>query len=198
MKKISFWVLALLFTASVVSAQDAATQQQLDKLTGQIQDLTEAQSRFNQRLDALERELNDLRDKANTPVVTDYATHAELKELIEKMREIDDKRKDDTENTAHQIKNLADAIANAPTPAPPVVHHSTPKPDKPDNTPAPTATVQYEYEVHQGDSLGLILKAYRQKGVKVSRKQVIAANPKMNPEVLIPGEKIIIPDFSTK
>jgi LysM repeat protein len=34
--------------------------------------------------------------------------------------------------------------------------------------------------------------------VKVTTAQIIAANPKMNPNVLIPGKKIFIPDPAAK
>jgi chromosome segregation ATPase len=198
MKKISLWVLALFLTASIASAQDAATQQQIDKLSGQIQDLTEAQVRINQRLDNLEKEIGDLREKVSTPVVNDYATHAELKDLVDQMREIDKSRKEDTENIVKQIENLAKAAAATPPPAPVTHTHTTPKPERDDTASSKSNTVEYEYEVHQGDTLGLIVKAYKEKGVKVTKSQVIAANPKMNPNVLIPGEKIVIPDSSAK
>jgi TolA-binding protein len=197
MKKISVWILILVFAVSLASAQETATQQQIDKLSGQIQDLLDAQAQQGKRLDALEREISDLRDKINNPVVTDYATHAELRALAEQAQEIDRKRKEDTENTANQLAALARATAAAP-PAP--IHtHSSPKIDHPDDTPASATPDQgYYYEVKQGDNLGLIIKAYHQKGVKVTKSQIIAANPKMNPDVLIPGKKIFIPDASAK
>ena len=59
-------------------------------------------------------------------------------------------------------------------------------------------TKGYEYEIKPGDTLHLIAKAYRDQGVKVTTTEIIAANPKMNPNVLIPGKKIFIPDASAK
>jgi hypothetical protein len=52
--------------------------------------------------------------------------------------------------------------------------------------------------IQQGDNLGLIIKAYKEKGVKVSKRQIIAANPGINPDILIPGKKLFIPDPSAK
>lgn len=198
MKKISFWALSLVFAASLAAAQESATQQQIDTLNGKIQDLNESQQLFTKRLDALEKEINDLRDKANTPVVNDFASHSELKSLVDQMQEIDRKRKEDTENIAKQIENLAKAAAIAPNP---VIHpHSAPKPERNDvpATDPGTLAKGYEYEVKQGDNLGLIIKAYHDQGVKVTKRQIIAANPKMNPDVLIPGKKIFIPDANAK
>jgi LysM repeat protein len=197
---ISFWLLALLFTGSVASAQNAATQQQIDRLSGQIQDLTESQARFNQRLDAIERSLNDLRDKASTPVVNDYASRAELKQLIADLRQIDQKRKEDSENIARQLQNLAKVAAGAPvasTPPHPHLHAATqPEPSDPSatgNTPVPT-----RYKVKNGDNLGLIVKHLKAKGVNITKPEIIAANPKINPNVLIPGSTLVIPEPAAK
>ena len=60
MRKISLWLFILVFTASLARAQDDATQQQIDKLSGQIQDLLDAQAAQGKRIDALEKEISDL------------------------------------------------------------------------------------------------------------------------------------------
>ena len=204
MKKISVWVLTLVFAVSLAHAQSTATQQQLDKLSGQIQDLLDAQAQQGKRLDALEKELSDLRDKVNTPVANDYVTHDELRKIADKISEVDQKRKDDSDMIATQISNLAKAAAAAPLPPP--THHTSSKPaptipDAPttssDNT-SSTPSNGYYYPVKQGDQLGLIVKAYRDKGVKVTMKQVLAANPGIDPNKLLVGEKIFIPDASAK
>src|SRR5580704_16677905 len=109
MKTISLWVLTLVLTASPAWAQDAATQQQLDKLSGQIQDMLEAQAQQSKRIDALEKEISDLRDKVNTPVANDYVTHDQLKTIADQISEVDKKRQEDSEMIATQISNLAKA-----------------------------------------------------------------------------------------
>lgn len=202
MRMISFWILALLFTGSVASAQNAATQQQIDRLSGQIQDLTESQARFNQRLDAIERSLNDLRDKASTPVVNDYASRAELKQLIADLRQIDQKRKEDSENIARQLQNLAKVAAGTPvatTSSHPHPHLHTATQPEPSDTAAPgNAPVPTRYKVKNGDNLGLIVKHLKAKGVNITKPEIIAANPKINPNVLIPGSTLVIPEPSSK
>jgi LysM repeat protein len=194
--KMSTWALILLFLSSVARGQDAATQQQLDKLSGQIQDLLETQAQQGRRIDALEKEISDLRDKVNAPVVNDSASREDLRKLAEQVQEIDQKRQDDRELILKQIENLGKAAAVTPLPP---IHHSdhsaaTSKPATDDSTPQKG----YEYEIKQGDTLGLIAKAYRDKGVKVTKAQIIAANPNMNPNVIIPGRKIFIPDPDAK
>ena len=196
MKKISFWLLLVMFTASLARAQETATQQQIDKLSGQIQDLTDTITVQRQQIAALEREVAELRDKVNTPVVNaDNASHAELKALAEQVQEVDRKRKDDSDMIAKQIENLVKAAAMTPPP-PTRSRTSTPTSEEPATPSVPAKG--YEYEVKPGDTLGLILKAYREKGVKVTLSQMKAANPKMNPDVLIPGRKIFIPDANAK
>lgn len=197
MKKISLWVLILIFTVSLAQAQETATQQQLDKLAGQIQDMLDAQAQQGKRIDALEKEISDLRDKVNTPATTtDYASRDDLKKLAEQVQDIDRKRQDDRDLIIKQIEKLGSTGGATPT----TIHHSShTSSTTTQETPAP-ATPQkgYEYEIKQGDTLGLIVKAYRDQGVKVSSRQIKAANPDMNPDVLIPGKKIFIPDPNAK
>src|SRR5580698_10308911 len=114
MKKISLWVFILVFTASLAPAQESATQQQIDKLSGQIQDVLDAQAQQGKRIDALEKEISDLRDKVNTPVANDSVTHDELKKIADQISEVDKKRQDDSDMIAKQIENLAHATALAP------------------------------------------------------------------------------------
>jgi LysM repeat protein len=197
MKKISLWVIILVFTASLAQAQESATQQELDKLSGQIQDLLEAQAQQGKRIDALEKEISDLRDKVNAPVASDYVTRDDLKKIADQVDEIDKKRQDDRDLILAQIEKLGHVTA----PAPPPPRHSTSTSTTTtgpgaDNTGTPQTG--YEYEIKAGDTLGLIAKAYRDQGVKVTKSQIIKANPNMNPNVLIPGKKIFIPDPSAK
>jgi len=195
MKKISVWLSILVLTGTLARAQDTATQQQLDKLSGQLQDVQDALRLQDQRIAALERQIGELRDKVNTPApVNDYASNADLKKLAEQLQDVDRKRADDHEVILAQLEKLSKAVAVAPPP--PRQPARTTKTE--DTPPADVPQKGYYYEVKQGDNLGLIIKAYREQGVKVTKSQIIKANPKMNPDVLIPGKKIFIPDASAK
>jgi len=192
----------LVFTASLACAQDAATQQQLDKLSGQIQDLIEAQAQQGKRIDALEREIGELRDKVNTPVVhDDYANREDLKKLVEQVQEIDRKRLDDRELILKQIENLSKVPVIAPvTPT----HKSKPisetSPSGGDNSPTTTSGPEngHSYTIKDGDRLSDIVKAYRAQGVKVTTAQILKANPGLDPNKIISGRKIFIPDPAAK
>jgi LysM repeat protein len=196
MRKISLWLFIFALTASLGRAQESATQQQIDKLSGQIQDLLDAQAQQNKRINALEKEISDLGEKLNQPVVNDSASTADLKKLATQVQEIDQKRQDDRDLILKQLEKLGKISAT------PTTHKPTPSASvtTPDTTTAGPSGPQngYNYLVKEGDTLGLIAKAYRDQGVKVTRAQIIAANPKMNPNVLIPGKKIFIPDPAAK
>ena len=197
MKKISLWVLIFTFAACAVRAQDAAAQQQIDKLSGQIQDLLEAQAQTGKRIEALERENRDLREKVNTPQVNDYASRSDLRALAEKIQEVDRKRIEDSEHISEQIKQLGKVLATTPTPTR-VKPANNPKPPVEDTTTPAVPQKGYDYVVKPGDTLALIAQAYRDQGVKVTRAQIKAANPKINFDVLLPGKKIFIPDANAK
>jgi len=207
MKKISFWALIFAFAISVAQAQESATQQQIDKLAGQIQDMLDAQAQQTKRLDAIEREISELRDKVNAPTtIPDSASRDDLKKLADQVQAIDRKRQDDRELILKQIE----ALANTGGGAAPISHsHSRPHTSTSESTsttgntgdqpPAPNVPQKgYEYEIKSGDTLALIIKAYRDQGVKVTLKKIKEANPNMNPDVLIPGKKIFIPDPNAK
>src|SRR5487761_1911159 len=191
MRKISFWVFILAFTVCTARGQDAATQEQLGKLTGQIQDMLEAQAAQAKHINALETEISDLRDKLNQPAANDSASADDLKKLAAQVQEIDRKRQADNEQILKAIEKLAKAGGGS-TRRPPVLSYDTP-------APAPGVKQKgYDYEIHPGDTLSAIAKAYREQGVKVTTTQIIAANPGLNPNALFAGKKIFIPDPNAK
>jgi LysM repeat protein len=196
MRKISLWVLMLVLTASLGRAQDAATQQQLDKLSGQIQDLTDAQVQQGKRLDAIEKEIADLGDKMNQPGANNYASADDLKKLAEQVQEIDQKRQDDRNLILKQLEKLGKG--NVPT-----SHRSSsetaPPADTANAAPAPVGPqTGHPYIIASGDTLAAIAKAYREQGVKVSVKDILAANPGLDATKLYVGKKIFIPDPAAK
>ncbi|HTL72354.1 MAG TPA: hypothetical protein VL863_03545, partial [bacterium] len=114
MKKILLWSLLFTFAVGVAPAQDAGTQQQIDKLSGQIQDLLASQEQQGKRLDALAKQISELSDKVNTPAANpDNASRDDLKNLAEKVQEIDKKRQSDRDLILKEIEKLG-KIGGAP------------------------------------------------------------------------------------
>ena len=189
MQKISLWFFILAFMVAAARGQDAATQEQIGKLSGQVQDLLEAQAGQAKHIGALEREIGELRDKLNQPAVNDSASAEDLRKLAAQVQEIDRKRQADNERILKAIEKIGNAGSSA-------AH----KPPAVSSEPLAPGTKQkgYDYEIHSGDTLSSIAKAYRDQGVKVTTAQILAANPGLNPNALIAGKKVFIPDLNAK
>jgi LysM repeat protein len=197
MKKISLWLFILTFTVCAARGQDAATQQQIDKLYGQIQDLLEAQAAQTKRIEALEKEIGDLSDKLNQPAANDSASADDLKKLAAQVQEIDKKRQDDNEQILKAIEKLGKAGGGS------TGHKSSPAVSTTASTDTTTLNAGvppkgYDYTIAAGDTVSAIAKAYRAQGVKVTSAQILAANPGLNVNSLIVGKKIFIPDPNAK
>ncbi len=200
MRKISLWLFILTFTVCAARGQDAATQQQLDKLSGQIQDILVTQETQTKRLEALEKQISDLSDKLNQPAAAaDTASADDLKKLAAQVQEIDRKRQADNEEILKTIEKLGKVSGGAaghkssPAAAPATsTDNSTPGAGGPQKG--------YDYTIAAGDTISSIAKAYRdsEKHVKVTTSQILAANPGLDATKLYVGQKIFIPDPNAK
>jgi LysM repeat protein len=189
MKRISFLLVTLaLCSAPTARAQDAATQERLDKLTGQIENLTEANEALRKQIRELSRELETLREQSSKPN-TSYARHEDLSRLAKNIEEVDRKRIEDAEKVRTELLKLRKAFEmpisqpkKSSTTAPKDTATSSTIPDK-----------GFEYVVKSGDTLDAIVQAYRDKNVKVTVAQVLKANPGLKPDRLKVGQKVFIP-----
>jgi LysM repeat protein len=193
MKRIFVWFLILSCSVAAARAQDDASQQQINELNGRIQNLQDMQAVQAKRIDALEKEIRELRDKASQPAAaTDTASAEDLKKLADQVQEIDKKRQADRELILKEIEKLGKVSGS------PAASHKSPpslSTTAADN-PAPAVTGPqkgYEYKVAAGDTLSIIAKAYRDQGTKVTTDQILKANPGLNPNSLKVGQKIFIP-----
>jgi len=182
---------ALVAAPVIAPAQDAAVEERLSSLSAQIDVLKEAKELQNKRIEALEKQVSDLQSKVSQPQ-GDYASTDELKKLAEAIKEVDKKRQADSENVADQLEKLRKALLNNGGGAGGGRRSSVTPPPETAKTFDP-ATPHMEYKVQSGDSLSAIVKAYRDKGVKITLSQVLAANPGLKPENMKVGQTIIIP-----
>lgn len=196
MKRFLIGFLILSFSLAV-RAQDDAAQQQLDKLSGQIQDLQDAQAQQAKRLEALEKEINDLQGQTSQSG-GNTANSDDLKKLAEQVQEIDKKRQEDNDRILKELERLEKSLGNSPSghrPPPditpdtttptPIRGHATPDASGPQNG--------YNYTIHSGDTLMAIAKAYRAQGIKVTTDQILKANPGLDAKNMKVGQKIFIP-----
>jgi LysM repeat protein len=191
MKRLFLLGMALaLCTSPVVRAQDAATQEQLAKLSGRIDDLIAGQQTLRKEIDGLRRELASVRELASKPQ-GDWATPEDLRRVAKGIEEVDRKRIADSELVQKQLEKIRQAL-DKPLP-PPKRTVSAPskdttaaeKPDRPQQG--------LEHVVKPGETLSSIVAACREQKIKVTQKQILEANPGLKPDLIIPGKKIFIP-----
>jgi LysM repeat protein len=191
MKRISFlWVTLALCSTPAVRAQDAATQERLDKLSGRIEDLIEKQDALTKRVDALRLEIESVREQASKPT-GNWATQEDLKRVAKGLEEVDRKRRDDSELVQKQLERLR-KVLETPVPQPKSKPAPVPKYNPLPEEPAkPQQGV--EHVVKPGETLSAIVQACREQKIKVTQKQILDANPGLKPEKLRAGQKIFIP-----
>ncbi len=181
---------------SLARAQDAATQQQLDQISGRIQDIYGVLDKQDKRLAALEKSVSDLQDKLNQPVVNNSASADDLKKLAEQVKELAQKQQDDNDVVLKEFEKLEKAGG------PPAPGHKTPGAVAPttnnSNVNAGDKQNGYWQPVGRNDTISAIAKAYQDKGIKVTVKQILDANPGLDPNHLKVNQKIWIPDPSAK
>jgi LysM repeat protein len=173
-----------------VRAQDAATQEKLDKLSGRIEDLTAGQEALKQQINALSRDIENLRDQMGKPNAS-YVTRDDLNNLVDKIKEVDQKRMDDAEKIHSELLKLRDVL-KTPMPSARPRSASVPSESAAAAQPAPDQKV-FPYVIQSGDTLDAIVQAYKAKNIKVTVAQILKANPGLKPERLRVGQKIYIP-----
>jgi len=178
---------ALLAAPVISPAQDAATEERLNKLSAQIDVLIEAKEAQNKKIDALETQVRDLQSQLNKPS-GNYASAEDLKQLAEAVEKVDKKRQADSERVVSELEKLGKTLGGGGGGG-----HRTTVVAPEVKTPIDPAAPHFEYTVQAGDTPSAIVKAYRDKNIKVTLQQILAANPGLKPESLKVGQKIIIP-----
>src|SRR5438105_367562 len=106
MKRLSFLLMTLSLCASPAArSQDAATEERLNKLSGQIEDLIAAQKEQKTRFAGLAKELESVREQLAKPS-GNYAAQEDLKRLAEAIKEVDRKRIEDSDKISAELRKL--------------------------------------------------------------------------------------------
>lgn len=191
MKRISLFFLAATLCARVAAySQDAATEERLNKLSGQIEDLIAGQKEQKARFASLAKEVEALREQMSKPT-GNYAAQEDLKRLADNIKEVDRKRIEDNEKVRSELMKLA-KIASSSSSSPPK-KSGTSTADVPTSQKSAGPETGYEYTIQKNDTLSLIVQAYREKNIKVTTDQILKANPTLKPNQLRVGQKIFIP-----
>jgi len=186
---------------AAATADKQAADERYERLASDVQALQTQNESLQNKIGALEDEIRKLRDEMGHQ--GDHAVTADdVKQLAQKIEEVDRKREDDktaiTEQVRNSIAGLEKALGSGGgSVAPPPSRVSTPRQPVNDNPP-PNVANGFVYTVHDGDSLSAIVHAYnvdfKSKGMKpITLKQAREANPNVNFDKLRVGQKIIIP-----
>jgi LysM repeat protein len=191
MKRLLFvWVTLALCSTPVARAQDAATQERLDKLSGRVDDLIVGQDSLTKQVNELRREIEAVRELASKPA-GNWASPEDLKRVAKGIEDVDRKRIADSELVQKQLEKIRQAL-DRPIPPPKKLSSAQAR-----DNPAPEKPVRLEqgveHVVKPGETLSAIVQACREQKIKVTQKQILDANPGLKPDLLIPGKKIIIP-----
>lgn len=204
MKRILLCLFLTTASAGLLRAQESAAEQRINELSGRLETLIERQAAQDKRLDMIAKEISELREQANKPQANDYANRDELNRLAKSVSELAGNQQADKEKILESLKKLGQTIADAPVNSGKKKKNSAPKMDnetkpaaKTDEPPKSDVT-GYPYKVQPGDTLSVIVKAYHDKGVKVTTAQVLKANPGLDADKLFVGKTIIIPDPTAK
>jgi len=170
-------------TAAAVATRQEA-EENYNTLKGHVDDLIAAQEAQAKQIQALRKEIEELRLQLSKPS-SNYASAEALKQLAEAVAEMEKKREADKDLILKEIKAAAEPAAHAGT-KPPTGDHPAP--------PGPAAEQNgFYYTIKKDDSISIIAQGYRDQGIKVSSKEIADANPNVNPAKLKVGTRLFIP-----
>jgi hypothetical protein len=189
------WLSLASSLAAQNSAASAAAQEEAEdryrRLAAQVAGLKEAQDLHTQQMAALEKNIQEVAEQV-ARARNQSATQDKLNQLAEQIRKVDEARIAENKKifeTIDELHRILKNMASAPPPRPP----SAPPSAASNPSTAGGNEEVYEYTVQKNDTLDVIVQAYRAQNIKVTRKAIRDANPKVNWDRLRVGQKIYIP-----
>lgn len=191
-------------TAAIVAAREEA-EERYKRMATDLQAVQSDNEALHAKIASLEQQIQNLRDAQAKPV-DNSAVQDQLKLLAQKIEEVDKKRLEDKDTISDEIRKSVGKLQSTLQDVPSLptreshdsrdTHESRPKIASAVDSPA--IENGYSYTIASGDRLDLIVKAYnkdfRAKGLKpITMKQAREANPNVNWNRLLVGQKIIIP-----
>jgi len=172
----------------------AARQQEEERwrrLSAQMDEMEKTQEVLRKRIAALEDENRTLRadlTKCCGSGVTPEEFQRVTRELSEKLKEVDNQRVQDNKAVIEQVRQaIRDLKPSAPPPS--SSNRGLPGPEDP----LPGTGEFYTHVIQEGQTISAVVQAFRAQGVNTSIKAVLDANPKVDPNRLKVGQKILIP-----
>lgn len=161
-------------------AERQQVQEKLDQLSASYQNLIDAQYVLREQIKTLRERLDETTAAPDEPTGnTEYATKADVLAIEERMSALEKKWEADTQNIAKQIGDLKSVIQKALTQASAAAA-------------APSGDY-YEHTLAKGETIAKVVRAFQEAGVATSIKDVLDANPGLNPNNLKIGAVLRIP-----
>jgi TolA-binding protein len=179
------------------------------RLQGELADLRDAHSaaqkrisELNRRVDSLMEAIKEANQKANLKM-EDAVTREELKKVIDRLAEVDEKRESDRKVVLEQLEKLGKALQQPSMASRDNGRNRSPR----DNSngrgqkeePAEPITGKfYPHKVAENETFGEIIQAYnaalKEKGLKpIKTADVKKANPGFDPNRIRVGQEILLP-----
>ncbi len=181
---------------AAAAAERQDLEDRLKRLAGTVEALQATQELQQKRIAALVEELRSAHDES-ARTGTKFVTREELKQVVETIRELDRKREADKKLIVEELQKLAKSPISVPPPRGSSDGGTTkPRPSvDTDSTGIASKGPEkgFEHVIEKGQTLSAIVEAFRSKGIKVTLKQVLEANPNINEKKLSVGQKIFIP-----
>ena len=185
--------------ALAATAREQFESERYRLLRSQLDELLEAQSALQRKVNSLSRDLSqrmddELRDFQRRQ--SRFVTRDEFEALKKTVEELDRKRRADHETVLSELKSLRKAISRAVDDV--VKAAGTPAPPPTSNLDMYEDLV-YDHEVQRGETVSDIMKAYNEQTMlpegrrRIGLRDVQAVNPGLNLNVIRIGQIIKIP-----
>ena len=199
----SVWLSASALAQDSPAADAAAreeTESNAKRINIKVEQLEETLQTQQKRIAALVGEVHALREELDRLKSRNEnaATQESIKRLADKIEEVDKKRQADNELVIAQFKALGKGLSKSVQPkepaAPTANKIEAAKVDPPPQNNNAPPEKGYTYKIKDGDTLVRIVTELRNQGFKVTQKQVMDANPKVNWNRLKIGQSVFIPE----
>jgi LysM repeat protein len=181
-------------TPATIAAEREEMEANYKRMSLRVEQMEDTLQNQQKRIATLVEEIHNLREQVDKLRAKgeSTATQDSIKQLAEKIEEVDKKRIADNELISKKLGNLGKELSTTLVPK----TNPLPPPVKTEKTP-PAANEppekSFAYQIKDGDTLSRIVTDLRAQGWKVTQKQVMDINPSVNWSRLRVGQTIYIP-----
>lgn len=184
-------------SAAVAAAEREERDANFRRMSALIEQLQETLQSQQRRMNTIVEEVHNLREQVDKlkNKAESTATLDAIKQLATKIEEVDTKRQKDNDLVYKKIAALGKEVATTLTPRDPIPAPAPKPADRPDAVKEPAGPPENSmaYKIKDGDTLSRIVTDLRAINIKVTQKQIMDANPKVNWNKLRIGQTIYIP-----